>query len=35
MQNGDATLGYYENGNIIIEIPQPNGEYTKEIFSKK
>jgi hypothetical protein len=35
MQNGDATLGYYENGNIIIEIPQSNGEYTKEIFSKK
>lgn len=35
MQNGDATLGYYENGNIVIEIPQPNGEYTKEIFSKK
>lgn len=35
MQNGDATLGYYENGNIIIEIPQPNGEYTKEVFSKK
>jgi hypothetical protein len=35
MQNGDATLGYYENGNIVIEIPQPNGEYTKEVFSKK
>jgi hypothetical protein len=35
MQNGDATLGYYDNGNIVIEIPQPNGEYTKEIFSKK
>jgi hypothetical protein len=35
MQNGDATLGYYENGNIIIEIPQSNGEYIKEIFSKK
>jgi hypothetical protein len=35
MQNGDATLGYYEDGNIVIEIPQPNGEYTKEIFSKK
>ncbi len=35
MQNGDATLGYYENGNIVIEIPQVNGEYTREIFLKK
>ncbi len=35
MQNGDSTLGYYENGNIVIEIPQSNGEYAKEIFSKK
>ncbi len=35
LQNDDATLGYYENGNIVIEIAQPNGEYTKEIFSKK
>ncbi len=35
MQNGDATLGYYENGNIVIEIPQANGEYTREILLKK
>jgi hypothetical protein len=35
LQNGDSTLGYFENGNIVIEIPQSNGEYFKEIFSKK
>ncbi|SDI08039.1 hypothetical protein SAMN05421846_1045 [Chryseobacterium taeanense] len=35
LQNGESTLGYYENGNIVIEIPQPNGEYTKEILVKK
>lgn len=35
LQNGESTLGYYENGNIVIEMPQANGNYTKEIFSKK
>ncbi|KQT25674.1 hypothetical protein ASG22_02880 [Chryseobacterium sp. Leaf405] len=35
LQNGETTLGYYENGNIIIEIPQSNGEFAKEVFSKK
>jgi hypothetical protein len=35
LQNGDSTLGYFENGNIVIEIPQSNGEYAKEIFLKK
>lgn len=35
LQNGESTLGYFENGNIVIEIPQANGEYTKEVFSKK
>ncbi|MCA6068827.1 hypothetical protein JI747_016790 [Chryseobacterium sp. RG1] len=35
LQNGESTLGYFENGNIVIEIPQTNGEYTKEVFSKK
>ncbi|MCE3075448.1 hypothetical protein [Chryseobacterium gwangjuense] len=35
LQNGESTLGYFENGNIVIEIPQSNGEYAKEIFSKK
>lgn len=35
LQNGDSTLGYYENGNIVIEMPKANGEYGKEIFVKK
>lgn len=35
LQNGESTLGYFENGNIVIEIPQSNGEYSKEVFSKK
>ncbi|KIC61618.1 hypothetical protein [Chryseobacterium taiwanense] len=35
LQNGESTLGYFENGNIVIEIPQSNGEYFKEVFSKK
>lgn len=35
LQSGDSTLGYLENGNIVIEIPQSNGEYSKEIFLKK
>ena len=35
LQNGDSTLGYFENGNIVIETPQSNGEYSKEVFLKK
>lgn len=35
LQNGDITLGYYESGNIVIEMPKANGEYGKEIFIKK
>lgn len=35
LENGDLTIGYFENGNIIIEILQANGEYAKETFSGK
>lgn len=35
LQNGESTLGYYENGNIVIEIPKGGGEFTKEIFLAK
>lgn len=35
LQNGESTLGYYENGNIVIEIPKGDGAYIKEIFTKK
>lgn len=33
LQSGENTFGYLENGNIIIEIPKGNDEYSKEIFS--
>ena len=35
LQNGEWTLGYYENGNIVIEMPLSNGDYAKEVFSKR
>lgn len=35
LENGSSTIGYFENGNIVIEIPQSNGEYAKEVFSGK
>lgn len=31
--SGEATTGYYENGNLVIEIPKSNDEYSKEVFS--
>lgn len=33
--NNTKTLGYTENGNIVIEIPKLDGSYSKEIFNKK
>lgn len=35
LQNGENTLGYYENGNIVVEIPQGDGNYGKEVFTGK
>lgn len=35
LADGNATIGYFENGNIIIDIPQADGKYTKEIFTAK
>lgn len=35
MENGATALGYAENGSLIIEIPQANDTYQKEIFQKK
>lgn len=35
MADGSFTIGYMENGDIVIDIPQTNGEYSKEIFSGK
>lgn len=31
--SGESTIGYYENGNIIIEMPKSNGEFSNEVFS--
>jgi hypothetical protein len=35
LSDGTYTIGYYENGNIVIDIPQSNGEFSKEVFSAK
>jgi len=32
LENGTSTLGYTENGNLIIEIPTNDGNYKKEVF---
>ncbi|MBW3524646.1 hypothetical protein [Chryseobacterium sp. NKUCC03_KSP] len=31
--SGESTTGYYENGNLVIEIPKSNDEYFKEVFA--
>ena len=31
--SGESTIGYYENGNIVIEMPIGNGEFANEIFT--
>ncbi|WP_312768887.1 hypothetical protein [Epilithonimonas sp.] len=33
LASGESTIGYFENGNIVIEIPKSNGDYAKEVFS--
>lgn len=30
--SGETTLGYYENGNIVIEMPKSNGDFSNEVF---
>jgi hypothetical protein len=35
LENGSMTLGYLENGNYVIEMPNKDGSFTKEIFEKK
>lgn len=35
LENGVQTLGYWENGNIVIEIPNSDGNYRKEVFELK
>ena len=33
LSSGESTIGYYENGKIVIETPKSNGEFSKDIFS--
>ncbi|WP_288374042.1 hypothetical protein [Chryseobacterium culicis] len=35
LDNGSTTIGYFENGNIVIDIPQADGRYSKEVFVAK
>lgn len=35
LADGNYTIGYFENENIVIDIPQSNGDYYKEVFSGK
>lgn len=35
LADNNITVGYFENGNIIIDIPQADGRYSKEIFRGK
>lgn len=32
LADGNTTIGYYENGNIVIDIPQADGRFSKEVF---
>ncbi len=34
LSSGESTLGYYENGNIVIEMPK-GGDFVKEVFMTK
>lgn len=35
LADGNSTIGYFENGNIVIDIPQTDGKYSKEVFTAK
>ncbi|KMQ58709.1 hypothetical protein ACM46_22075 [Chryseobacterium angstadtii] len=35
LADGSYTIGYFEHGNIVIDMPQSNGDLTKEVFSSK
>lgn len=35
LADGNTTIGYFENGNIVIDIPQADGRYSKEVFKGK
>lgn len=35
LADGNPTIGYFENGSIVIDIPQADGRFSKEIFVAK
>jgi hypothetical protein len=35
LENGVQTLGYWEDGKIVVEIPNSDGSFKREVFSKK
>lgn len=35
LSNGNPTLGYSENGNIIIDLPQNDGSFKKMVFNRQ
>ncbi len=35
LSDGSSTLGYLENGTIVIEMPNSTGDFRKEIFERK
>ncbi|WP_228411978.1 hypothetical protein [Chryseobacterium sp. KLBC 52] len=35
MADGNTTVGYFENGNIVIDVPQTEGRFSKEVFAAK
>ncbi|SIT14803.1 hypothetical protein SAMN05421786_106256 [Chryseobacterium ureilyticum] len=35
LADGNMTTGYFENGNIVIDIPQADGKFTKDVFTGK
>ena len=35
LENGTSTIGYTENGNLVIEIPTSDGDFKREVFIAK
>ncbi|MBB6333089.1 hypothetical protein HNP24_004092 [Chryseobacterium sediminis] len=35
LADGNTTIGYFENGSIVLDIPQTDGRYSKEVFTAK
>lgn len=35
LADGNTTIGYFENGSIVIDMPQADGKFSKEVFAAK